>query len=402
MPAKAIQRKAENLIREIHEKKLQAPDTILFGSHALDKLGEIAFPLAWGKKAIVVTGVKSARKSGLSDRIETLLTRYTVKTIHAPVVGREPTVKMIDEGAALARKEKPGLILSVGGGSVIDFGKAIAALAVNEGPIEDYLEGVGKGLKVKNTPLPHIAVPTVAGTGAEVTKNAVIHSPEKGYKKSMRSEKMIPTVALIDPLLMLGVPPHTTASGGMDAITQLIESCLTVKRRKETTHLAGEGLKETRQALAVCYEDPENLRAREQMALASTLSGVCLANSGLAMAHGIAAALGALFDVPHGLACGLLLPHTLRYNRSACEPQLADALAAFLNQDKPNEKTIEEGITAIESLNRWLQIPKDLKYLRLSDDDLHKIAEAAGGSSMSGNPIPMTPEKTYEFLQGLA
>jgi alcohol dehydrogenase class IV len=151
----------------------------------------------------------------------------------------------------------------------------------------------------------------------------------------------------------------------------------------------------------VAYEDPDNLMARERLAFVSMLSGVCLANSGLAMAHGIAAALGALFDVPHGLACGILLPHTLEYNRKACEQELRDALAAFMNQTTPNDQTIDDGMAAIRSLGRWLQIPENLKYLRLSDDDIRKVAEASMGSSMSGNPIEMTPALVEEFLKKL-
>jgi len=402
MTSRSTRQRAQELIEQIHRCKLQAPKTIIFGQGCLDQLGELVFPIAWGQKAIIVTGKRSAKASGLTDRIETLLTRYTVKSIHAPIVNHEPTVRMVDDGAALARREEPKLILSVGGGSVMDFGKAIAALTTNPGSVEDYLEGVGKGLNVDKEPVAHIAIPTVAGTGAEVTKNAVVQSIEKGYKKSMRSDHMIPTATLVDPTLMIGVPPYATAAGGMDAITQLIECCLTNKRRKETTDLALQGLQLTRQALSLCYEDPENIPAREEMALASTISGVCLANSGLAMAHGIAAALGALQQVPHGLACGILLPHTLRYNRDACKKEMQKALAAFLNKEKADENTIEEGITAIEALNRWLQIPADLKFLGLSEEDLQKLAKAAAGSSMSGNPIPMTPDRTLEFLKGLA
>ncbi|OQA24893.1 MAG: 1,3-propanediol dehydrogenase [Verrucomicrobia bacterium ADurb.Bin345] len=403
MAAISTRQKAEQLIERIHKDQLLAPKTILFGRGKLDQLGELVFPLAWGgQTAVIITGLRSAQKSGLTDRIETLLTRFTVKGIRTAAVHREPTVEMVAKGVELARPAKPKLVISAGGGSVIDFGKAIAAMLTNEGSVEEYLEGVGTRDKLQNPPLPHIAIPTVAGTGAEMTKNAVIQSPEKGYKKSLRDDSLVPTAALVDPLLMLGVAPHTTASGGMDAITQLIESCLTMKRRRETTDLAKEGLRLMRQSLALAYEDAENIAAREQIALASMLSGVCLANAGLAMAHGIAAALGALHEVPHGLACGILLPHTLRYNRSACETQMADALAAFLNQDRATRSTIDEGIEAIEGLNRWLQIPADLKYLGLSAEDIDRIARAAGGTSMSANPIPMTPEKTREFLQTIA
>lgn len=399
MSAKPFRTKIEQIIESIHESGLKAPRTIIFGRGKIEELGELAFPLARGQKALVLMGGKSATESGLADRIHTLLTRYTIGFAPYSGISREPTVSLVDEAAAFARGEQPRIIISVGGGSVIDCGKAVAALAVNDGSVEDYLEGVGRNLALTNRPLPHIAIPTVAGTGSEMTRNAVIGHLEKGYKKSMRFDSMIPYAALVDPVLTIGVPPHITAAGGMDAITQLIEPCISLKRRPETTALALEGLRMVRQALAIAYEDWDNAAAREEMSLASMLSGACLANSGLAMAHGIAAALGALLDMPHGLACGILLPHTLRYNRQACPHELAQALAAFLNQPKPALRTIEEGIGAINSLKRWLQIPPDLKYLGLKEADLVRLAEASGGTSMAGNPIPMTPEKTLAFLR---
>ncbi len=402
MAARYTRAKAEELIEYIHRSDLKAPRTIAFGRDRLQELGELAFPIARGGKALVITGARSATQSGLTDRIQTLLTRYTIEMIPCRGVTREPTVEMVNLAAAQARGLKPKVVISAGGGSVMDCGKAVAALAANEGSVEDYLEGIGRGLELRNPPLPHIAIPTVPGTGAEMTRNAVIHSPEKGCKKSMRADSMIPTIALVDPLLMLSVPPRVLAAGGMDAITQLIEPCISLHRRQATTHLALEGLKLARQALAVSYEEPGNALAHEQMALVSMLSGACLANAGLAMAHGIAAALGALFDVPHGLACGILLPHTLKHNRAACPQEMAQALAAFLNQDRPTPKTIDEGIAAIAGLNRWLQIPPDLKYLSLTEQDLARLAEASGGTSMAGNPVPMTPEKTLSFLKTMA
>lgn len=401
MVAGPTRTKAEQFIERIHKAQLIAPRTIVFGKNKLDMLGELVFPLAWGQKAVLVTGFRSADRSGLTDRLTTLLNRYTIKIAAIVRVHREPTVDMVTEAAEQVRQIKPRLIISAGGGSVMDMGKALAALATNEGHLEDYLEGIG-GRTLQKDALPHVTIPTVPGTGAEVTRNAVIHSPQKGYKKSLRSDKLLPVIALVDPSLMFGVPPHVVAAGGMDAITQLIESVLTVNRRRDTTELAKDALRMSREALSLCYEDPNHYAAREIMALVSMLSGVCLTNAGLAMAHGIAAALGALFEVPHGLACGILLPHTLRYNRSACEPIMADVLAAFLNQPNPTPTTITDGIAAIESLNRWLQIPPDLKYLALKPEDLQKIADAAMGSSMAGNPIPMTPEKTLAFLQTIA
>lgn len=396
-----IEDKAYLAIEAIREAELKAPKTMVFGSHKLQELGELALPYARREKAFVVMGARSAQKTGLGDRLRSILTRYAIEMTPCAGVIREPTVQMIDDAAELARDIQPKIVIGAGGGSVIDCAKAVAALAVNKGSVEDYLEGVGHGYQLETQPLPMVAIPTTAGTGAEMTKNAVVCSLEKGYKKSMRDEWMIPDIALMDPELSLHIPSHITAAGGMDAITQLIESCITNKKQPAVTDLCHEGLRNAQLALSVAYEDPGNLMARERLALVSMISGVCLANSGLAMAHGVAAALGALQDVPHGLACGILLPHTLKYNRDACRDELACALAAFQNQIEPTDSTIDDGIAAIESLGRWLQIPPDLKYLGLSDDEVHKLAKESMGSSMSGNPVEMTPDMIYDFLKPL-
>lgn len=402
MITKPTHLKAQELTETIHRIHLKAPQTIVFGRGRLSELGKLVMPPAWGQKAILVTGKQSAAASGALRNVQVMLNRYGVEIIPFADVSREPTVDMVNQGARLAREMKPKLVVSLGGGSVIDCAKAIAALAVNDGSVEDYLEGVGRGLPVANTPLPHIAIPTVSGTGAEMTKNAVIASPEKGYKKSMRADGMIPTIALIDPLLMVTVPPPITATGGMDAITQLFEPCVTLKRRPETTILAMEGLRVARVALIKCFDDGGNVLAREQMALVSMLGGVCLANSGLGMAHGIAAGLGALFDMSHGLACGILLPHAIRYNRAACTNELAEALTAFLNQPRASVNAIDEGIAVINELNSRLGIPPDLKHLHLNEENLKRLAKSSMGSSMSGNPVPMTEEAVLEFLKTIA
>lgn len=397
-----IDDKAYAAFEKVRAYGLAAPKLIVFGSHKLLEVGEIAYPYAGRDTAMVLLGARSARKFGALDRLCTILDRYRIKVELFEGIGREPTVEIVNRAVEQARKVKPKLIISLGGGSVIDTGKAVAALAVNPGQVQDYLEGVGKGLKLAQPPLPHIAIPTTAGTGSEMTKNAVITSPEQGFKKSMRFEEMIPTAAIIDPELTLSVPAHITAFGGMDALTQLIEPCISRKRQPKVTELALEALRNVQLGLSVAYEDPGNLMARERMAYVSAMSGICLANAGLAMAHGIAAALGALYDVPHGLACAVLLPHSLRYNAVACKQELAEALAAFMNLSRADDNTIEEGIAGIESLARWLQIPPDLKFLHLKDDDLRRLAAASMGSSMSANPVPMTADKVYEFLKLIA
>lgn len=401
MPTVPTAQKAREMIEAVHRYGLKAPRTIIFGKNRLNELGDLAFPLAAGKKALVLLGGGSAHRSGLDQRLLALLGRHGIPAETLDGVHGEPTVAMVDELAAKARTLQPGLIVSAGGGSAMDSGKAVAALITNEGSVEDYLEGEGGSRTLSAAPLPHIAIPTVAGTGAEMTRNAVIGSREKKFKRSMRADSMIPSVALIDSMLTLSVPHDVTASGGMDALTQLIESCISNRRRPETTALAQEGLRLAREAISISVEAPGNEAARDKMALVSMLGGVCLTNAGLAMAHGIAAALGALYDVPHGLACGILLPYTLRYNAPACSAELAHALSAFLNQGGLAPRIVEDGIKAIEDIADAIGIPPDLKEMGLQETDVLEIAQRSMGTSMSGNPIPMNPEQVAEFLRPL-
>lgn len=401
MPVVSTPQKARELIEAIHRSGLKAPRTIIFGKNRLNELGDLAFPLAGGRKALLLLGGNSARQNKLDERIVNLLLPRGILTDIIDGIRGEPTVRVVDEVAARARELQPGLIVSAGGGSVIDTGKAVSVLIRNEGSVEEYLESQPQPRPIRNPPVPHIAIPTVSGTGAEMTRNAVIGSPEKKFKRSLRSDAVIPAVALIDSMLTLTTPHAVTASGAMDALTQLIESCISLKKRPETTALALEGLRLAREAILVSVEAPANEAARDRLALVSMLGGVCLANAGLAMAHGIAAALGALYGVPHGLACGILLPHTLRYNAPSCLSDLAHALGAFLNQSGPPERIVEEGIAAIEQLCDRIGIPPDLKELGLGPQEVEELAQASMGTSMAGNPEPMTPEKVAEFLAPL-
>ncbi len=400
---------ATKLISEIRAAGLKAPAKIMFGAGVSRQLAALAREMAGGQPVFIVTA------PFLAPQIEPLLTMLPGE-LFARVEG-EPTVALADAAAAQARRLRPGLVISFGGGSVMDTGKAVAALAVNPGSVRDYLEGLGTRTQLEAAPLPHIAVPTTAGTGAEATRNAVIAAPDAGVKRSMRFDGMLPAVALLDPALTCSVPRAATAAGGLDTLTQLIEVCISAKRKPAVTVLALQALRLVRAALPACCDEPQNLNARSALMLASFISGVGLANSGLAMAHGIAAALGALHAMPHGLACGILVPATLRYNRAACEPELAAALAAFLNGEgesvaalyecrrRPQaaataaDEVIATGLAEIEELQRRVGVPGDLRHLRLDEAALQQLAAGSMGSSMSGNPIPMTPELTLEFLR---
>ncbi|MFH0879975.1 MAG: iron-containing alcohol dehydrogenase [Lentisphaerota bacterium] len=202
-----ILHKVETLLAKARQAGLKMPTHVVFKSRSLSSLGEWAAKITPGRSALLVTGSRYAEESGLVARIHTLLMQEGLRFSHVPGIHKEPTVTMINELAGWVRKQKPDLIISAGGGSVLDAGKAVAALAVNEGSVEDYLEGLTPCRPVSKQPLPHIAIPTVSGTGAEMTKNAVIGSIEKEFKKSMRADNMIPALALIDPELTLSVPP---------------------------------------------------------------------------------------------------------------------------------------------------------------------------------------------------
>ena len=390
---------ASELIDLVRSAELAAPAVIRFGPGVMASMGAfLGREIPRGPVICIVDG-QSAELSGIVPRVTAILQTENTTVLETIYVSGEPTVSRVDEIAAQVRERPPAWTLAVGGGSVIDTGKAVSALATNPGSVKDYLEGVGRGFTVANDPLPFVAVPTTSGTGAEMTKNAVIADHDQGFKKSMRDARMIPRIALLDPEQTRTVPAAVTAAAGMDAVTQLIEPCITAKRSPAVSELAGLALRGTREALPRCCREPDNLDARSTMALASGMSGVCLANAGLALVHGIASGLGGLHPVAHGLICGILLPHALRYNRDACKPELGEALRQFLGEDDITGDTIDRGITALERLQVETGVPRDLALLGLDEDQVRQIATASMGSSMTGNPIPMTPESTLEFLR---
>lgn len=391
----------EAVIAQAREAGLVMPGRIRFAVGAVRDVGPVARGLGAGAGVALVTGRKSAADSGLRARVAGCLADAGLEVVQGLAVAGEPTVAVIDEGAAGARARGPSAVVAVGGGSVIDAAKVIAALITNPGPVVDYLEGVGRGRQVGADPVPLIAIPTTSGTGAEMTKNGVVSEYEKGFKKSMRDDRMIPAAALLDPALTASVPRSVTAASGMDAITQLIESCISTRRASATTALAHRALRPVRAALPRCCEAPGDLAARGAMMIASAASGICLANAGLALVHGIASGLGGLYPVAHGLICGILLPHTLRYNRDACETEMAEALRHFLGEGAVDSATIERGIAEIVRLNAETGVPPDLRHLRLLEHEVRRVAEASQGGSMRGNPVPMDTESIYAFLRPL-
>jgi alcohol dehydrogenase class IV len=293
-------------------------------------------------------------------------------------------------------------LLAVGGGSAIDLAKGVAArLAHPEaGDIVEFLEGVGTGRRLTRETLPLVAVPTTAGTGAEATRNAVLSSLSPPFKKSLRSEKLLPRLVVVDPELTLWLPATVTATTGLDAITQLVESYVSCRATPITRSLVATGLPGAVPALSRAYREPGHLPSRETLARAALLSGMALANSGLGLAHGVAAALGIEAGVPHGLACAVLLPVAMRFNlphRPEDFAQLGEWLSGR-GHESPSAAA-EAGVQAVESLLSELGIPRRLRELGVARERLPELARQSRGNSLSGNPVPVEPDVLLRVLE---
>jgi len=278
---------------------------IIFGS---GKRNELAAELSSrGKRVLLLTGSSSVHNSGHGDEIITALKAANLELEHE-VIAHEPSPSLIDQIVERSRPLGTQVVVAVGGGSVMDAGKAISAMIPVDGSIRDYLEGVGEK-KHPGHKIPFIAMPTTSGTGSEMTKNAVISEVgEEGFKKSLRHDNFIPELAIIDPEMMLSCPAKLTAASGMDAFSQLLESYLSTMANAMTDALALQGLKQIKKYLLRAYlEGEQNLEARSGMALAAMFSGITLAHAGLGLVHGFASPLGGFYYIPHGVACGSLM-----------------------------------------------------------------------------------------------
>jgi alcohol dehydrogenase class IV len=383
-----------------------SPQQIVFGWGRRTELVGLAPRL--GRRAFIVCGSRTLESAGLLDEISDLLAAGGVEAQRLATLPHEPEVVDVDNASAELRKAgaRPGdFLLAVGGGAAIDLAKALAAMATNtESPtIKDYLEGVGKGLKIVVEPLPVLAMPTTAGTGCEATKNAVISSYDPAFKKSIRDERIVPRIALVDPELTVSAPPSVTAASGMDAITQLFESYISRKAQPLTQALAIQGLMVGLPAVVEAVRDGTSQSARSAMAHAALISGMCLANSGLGMAHGVAPALGVHCRVPHGAACALMLPVALRVNREARLDDLA-RLAYLLRiklHASPAEDAVDALIAHVESICDEVGVPRRLHDLDISADKIPALVASSRGSSMSGNPRELSDEELTQILTGI-
>jgi alcohol dehydrogenase class IV len=360
---------------------------IVFGEGTVATLPELVH--SFGARPLVITGASSQRAAWL-------ISALSAQTLAVP---GEPTVDLVRDGVRRVWEAGCDVVVSLGGGSAIDAGKAIASVATNGGEPLDFLEVVGKGRTLEAAPLPFLAVPTTAGTGSEVTRNAVLASAEHGVKASMRSPMMLPRVALVDPELTYALPPAVTANTGLDALTQLIEPYVSARANPLTDALCVEGIGRAAGALSRVYHDGADQQARSDMALASLFGGLALANAGLGVVHGFAAPLGGSWNAPHGALCAALLPHGMAANiaalrlRAPLHPALERyvVLARLLTGQK--EASAEDGVEWVRALSAELGVPS-LRAWGIAQADLPGVVEkAAHASSMKANPLPLTSEE---------
>ena len=393
-----------------------APQQIVFGWGRRAELGPLAAQR--GRRALLVSGSRTLERNGVIDQLDSQLRAAGLDVLRFPTASREPGVRDVDQLVAQFRSLDPtatDIVIAVGGGSTIDLAKAAAALATNRqgDSVEEFLEGVGRGLQITQPPLTLIAIPTTAGTGAEATKNAVISSnseaaessasgpPAIPYKKSLRSELMVPRLVLVDPELTVSVPPDVTAFTGMDAITQLIESYISRRAAPIPQGLCLNGLKLAIPALPIAVKDGSSQPAREAMAHAALLSGMALANSGLGFAHGVAAALGVTCQVAHGLACAVMLPAALHLNLPARSRELADLERLFDPEVGNDSVAANAFVDRIETLCESLGIPARLRDIGVRHDQLAALVPGSRGNSMSGNPRDVSDQKLAGILEAM-
>jgi alcohol dehydrogenase class IV len=378
---------------------------IIFGAGTLREVGPLAAEM--GSRALVVTGStalrqaqdKSARAAPLLD----LLAAQRIVTVTFSV-SSEPTTEVARLGTQRARESDCDLVIGFGGGSVLDSGKAIAALLTNGGDPLDYLEVIGRGQPLSRPSAPYIAIPTTAGTGAEVTRNAVLASPEHRVKVSLRSPLMLPRLALVDPELTHSLPPEVTASTGLDALTQVMEPYVSNRANPLTDALCREGMRRAVRSLRRAYEQGDDAVAREDMALTSLFGGLALARAKLGAVHGFAGPIGGMFPAPHGAVCARLLPHAMAVNVLALQERSPgsealrryDQIARILTGN--DKATADDGVAWVQELCQALQVPSLASYGMTPADLTVVIEKASVSSSMRGNPIQLTPDEMREIL----
>ena len=369
---------------------------IIFGAGKLNELGK---HIPDGTKRLLFV---HGRSSDGIPRVREILSTLGVSCTEFQIHG-EPTIEVVQEGVSATQGCE--MVIGLGGGSILDTGKAIAALRTNPGDVLDYLEVIGKGQPLVNAPLPYIAIPTTAGTGAEVTRNAVLESTEHNLKVSLRSSLMLPRLALVDPELTYNLPPDITASSGLDALTQLIEPFVSIRANPLTDAICREGMHYAAQSLRRAYENSADKVAREGMSIASLFGGLALANAALGATHGFAGPLGGMLHAPHGVLCARFLPLVMGANIKALESRQPKhpALGRYVeiariltgNQDA----TVYDGAKWTSELVNDLNIPRLSTYGMSPKDFPEAVQKTQNASSFKGNSIVLSEKELTEILE---
>jgi alcohol dehydrogenase class IV len=379
---------------------------IEFGSGQFSRLGELSAP--YGQHVLLVTGASSFTSTPYWPQLQQQFDQLGM-TFSSVSISGEPSPQMVDQAVAQYAGADIDVVIGIGGGSALDAAKAIAGLLRPGNSVMDHLEGVGPELEYKGPALPFIAVPTTAGTGSEATKNAVlgVQGPG-GFKKSFRDDKLVAEVAIVDPDLLASCPPEVIAANGMDALTQLIESYVSLRSNIFCDALGISGLRAARDGLVALFTSKgQDGAARERMAYASLISGINLAQTGLGSVHGLAAPLGAFYPIPHGAVCGTLVATATETNirtmcaRDADNPALERyaRISEVLCQKRHRSKQ-EAWEKLIELLHRWTE---DLQLQKLSDyglqpSGIEQVVANARGSSMKTNPIMLSDDELAAIL----
>jgi alcohol dehydrogenase class IV len=378
--------------------ELMTPARIIFGVGTLKEVGPLA--PSYGRRALVVVGSSHEHVAPLIA----MLAENGVAGQAFTVTG-EPTTDIVDAGIALAREIKCDLVIGFGGGSAMDTAKAISTLLANGGELLDYLEVIGRGRALSLPAVPCIAIPTTAGTGAEVTRNAVLASPAQRVKVSLRSPGMAPRLAVVDPELTYSLPPAVTASTGLDALTQVIEPFVSIRANPVTDAFCREAMGRAARSLRRVYANGQDYAGREDMAIVSLFGGLALANAGLGTVHGLASVLGGMLHAPHGAICARLLPYTVAANVQALQSRQphSEALSRYdqVAQILAGEPTARaaDGVKWLVELGEDLQVPSLAAY-GLSRADLPAVIEKTLiASSTKANPIVLQPGELQQVLE---
>ncbi len=360
------------------------PPRILFGRGEVANAPALVSP--FGPRGVIVHGADGARAAPLLASFEAT----------AISCAQEPTIAMLEAALATARAAAPHWVLAIGGGAVLDMGKALAAMIPQPTPVMDHLEGVGPAHPLSAAPLPFIAIPTTSGTGAEVTKNAVIGLPDLGRKVSLRDDRMIARLAIIDPALTDGCPRAITLASGLDAITQVIEPYVSIKATPYTDAITRPAIAMGLAALIrlMAGDDPA---ARDAMAFVSLSGGLALANAGLGAVHGFAGVIGGMTGAAHGAICGTLLPHVIAMNRArVADPTRLTEVCQMIGAAFGTNA--DDAPAALAGWSRRHGLPT-LSEMGLAARDHRQVAKTAQtASSMKGNPVVLSEDDLIAIL----